>query len=208
MLSQQNCPMVRSGFACAVIREKLYLFGGRFSDQRPFTCMEIFDTIEQRWTASQESLAENKTEHTMDAVDNFLVLFGGYEGQRLYNDLRLFNVSTSKWINISPPGKSQAPSHRYGHSSLVLRDGLIIFGGIDKQKPLNDLWRFCFVKGLWTPVKYTGIVSPLFRSTLVEAANGLLIMGGAKGFQVDSSQSRNTATSSTSSIWKKIRLAR
>lgn len=120
----------------------------------------------------------------MDAVDNFLVLFGGYEGQRLYNDLRLFNVSTSKWINISPSGKSQAPSHRYGHSSLVLKDGLMIFGGIDKQKPLNDLWRFCFVKGIWTPIHYTGLISPLFRSTLVEAGNNLLIMGGAKGFQV------------------------
>lgn len=176
--------MMRSGFACAVVREKLYLFGGRFTDQRSFSCVETFDTLDMKWSSLQDSLAENKTEHTMDAVDNYLVLFGGYEGQRLYNDLKLFNISSEKWVNISQTSKSQSPSHRYGHTSLVVSDGLFLFGGIDKQKPLNDLWRFCFVKGVWSQIKYSGIISPLFRSTIFEVSNGLLIMGGAKGFQV------------------------
>jgi tRNA wybutosine-synthesizing protein 3 len=208
-LNQQNCPMIRSGFACAVIKSKMYMFGGRFVDQRSFSCVEVFDIQDNLWINCQESLAENKAEHTMDAIDNHIILFGGYEGQRLYNDLRLFDTKSSKWLNISPPGKSIAPSHRYGHSSIILNDGLLIFGGIDKQKPLNDLWRFCLIKGSWTQIKYTGIVTPLFRSTIIEAPQGLIIMGGAKGFQVSYIlNSRNTATSFTSSISKDSKLVK
>jgi hypothetical protein len=40
--------------------------------------------------------------------------------------------------------KNGGPSHRYGHASVVFRESLFIFGGMDKQKPLNDLWRFDF----------------------------------------------------------------
>jgi N-acetylneuraminic acid mutarotase len=174
-------PLLRSGHAGQVYQKKYYLFGGKFNDQRAYSPIECFNTESLTWNSLPDTLAENKIEHTIDVVDKYLVVFGGYEGHRVYNDLKVFDLERNSWISIMQKG--QAPSHRYAHSSIIYKQDLFIFGGMDKQKPLNDLWRFCFSESSWYQVKYIGLVSPLFRSTLVEVQNGFLILGGAKAYQ-------------------------
>ena len=110
--------------------------------------------------------------------ERYLVVFGGYEVHRLYNDLRVFDTLSRQWSGI--PSRAASPAHRYAHSSVVVEDSLYVFGGMDRHQPLNDLWRFSFESLEWTQIKYSGIVSPLFRSAATEVEDGFLLIGGAK----------------------------
>ena len=166
-------------------KKKYYMFGGKFSDQRAFSPIECFDCTSMEWKSFQNTLEENKIEHSLDQLDSYLVIFGGYEAHRIYNDLKAFDLEKLSWISLQP--KSESPSHRYGHASIVYKQDLYIFGGMDKQRPLNDMWRYSISGSSWMKVKYTGLVGSLFRSALVEVNGGFIIVGGAKGFQVTKS---------------------
>lgn len=138
-------PQVRSGHETVVYKRRLYLFGGRFSDQRKESLVEIFDCDTLKWLGLPQTLTDNKIEHTCNMYSNYMLLFGGYENQRLFNDLRIFDLETLTWGTASR-GDNQAamqtPPHRYAHCSVVIEHDLFVVGGMDQKKPLSDMWRF------------------------------------------------------------------
>ena len=134
---------MRSSHVGKLVKGRYYLFGGKFSDQRLYSTIEYFDCEKREWFTYSNSLSENRVEQSMDFIEKYLVLFGGYENHRIYNELKLFNIEKSAWT-VLQPRSSAIPSHRYGHSSLVINSDLYVFGGMDKNQTLNDLWRFNF----------------------------------------------------------------
>ena len=104
-----------------------------------------------------------------------LVLHGGYGGStaqehRFLNDIRIFDTQREEWnearggrllsmISVLSDGDGGAggcledttmrPSPRRHHSASVAGDHLIVFGGWDGQKDLNDVWIFDLTTLLW-----------------------------------------------------------
>lgn len=124
-----------------------------------------------------------RTEHSVNTIGSYLIVFGGYEGQKLHNDIKVYNLNSRLWMSSNIHGLS--PSHRYAHGSVVINSELYIFGGMDKQQPLNDLWRYSIDLDTWTKISYSGIISPLFRVSIVRLKGGFLIVGGCKEYQVN-----------------------
>ncbi len=187
-LEQNSLPLVRSGHSGQVFRGRYYLFGGKFQDQRFYSPVECFEIDKLAWRSCPDSLSENRIEHTTNLIDAYLVVFGGYESQRIFNDIKIFDLESNLWLMIQV--KNSGPSHRYGHASIIFKESLFIFGGMDKQKPLNDLWRFNFADSTyrsltpsWNQVAYLGIIPPLFRCSMVDTNGGFLLIAGAKAFQ-------------------------
>lgn len=174
-------PVIRAGHAGGVYKNKYYLFGGKFQDQRTCSAVEVFDCQKYEWQQIYNSLEENRVDHTAEIVDKYLVIFGGYESHRVFNDLKVFNIETQTWVTLSH--RHQGPSSRYGHSSIIIDHCLFIFGGMNKQELMNDMWQYDFVSMSWSKINYFGLVKPLLRSTLTQVKDGFLIVGGAKSAQ-------------------------
>ena len=64
------------------------------------------------------------------------------EGPAISSDLLLLDKSSGSW-KILEVGE-QAPSARFGHCSctlpLLAMEGVLIFGGVDVDNDLGDLW--------------------------------------------------------------------
>ncbi len=76
-----------------------------------------------------------------DPMRDRLVVFGGYDGTQLLNDVWILTLSgTPTWSPLYVQGTP--PSGRFGASAIYdpVRDRVLIFGGLDAQDARNDLW--------------------------------------------------------------------
>lgn len=190
-------PEIRTLGAGSVYKGKYYFFGGKYAEQREKCPLEWYDPAEDQWGKENEYI-DNRTEHSIDRISHYLLMFGGYEGQKVHNDIKVFDLNSKMWMSSNTQGIS--PSHRYAHGSTVIENELYIFGGMDRQKPLNDLWSYSIDSATWTKISYNGIVSPLFRSSLISLKTGFLAIGGCKEYQVLLNDTRNIPTTSISTI--------
>lgn len=77
-----------------------------------------------------------------NVLDEFLVLFGGYscsydfEAEYDYNDLFSLNLSTMNWKKLEIKG-NLIPDSRYGHSTIIYKKKLYLFGGIHRT---GEIW--------------------------------------------------------------------
>lgn len=124
-----------------------------------------------------------RSRHTMVAIDGeHLVVFGGGDDTRVYNDLYLFDTAKMFWSRIAPTygvsvalggaggagdaaGASLAvsaggfshsahvPAPRWGHAAVVVAPGkFVVFGGHDGSSMLNDVWLFDAMLCCWTQI--------------------------------------------------------
>lgn len=88
--------------------------------------------------------------------DGKMFLFGGFDADgELSNDIFIFNVNNSTWLPDKPPSDTR-PAPRAGHSSLLLRNKMYIFGGKGGDcNKFNELWVFDTHLITWEQVKMT-----------------------------------------------------
>lgn len=111
--------------------------------------------------------------HPQTRVDaTTAVVFGGLTPHGAANDVWEWKVSTGNWTRLHPGGDPPAdgsepiPPRRVGHSAVILRGDLWIFGGYDVTGgDMNDLWRFSRAEGRWYAVELPeGATAPASRS--------------------------------------------
>lgn len=96
--------------------DTMYLFGGKFPDDRPSN--DLWMREEGRW-----KLVE--TIHTpsprygcsMSAFEGNLIVFGGQDGEKWFNDLLVYDINSRTWSIIDSLHK---PSPRIGHTSVLV----------------------------------------------------------------------------------------
>ena len=164
---------------------KYYLFGGKFNDERAFSTFYCLDMKTLIWKNLYDSNQINKIEHSMISIGDYIVIFGGYEGKKIYNEIILYDVKHNKVSEIKP--KKTNTKHRYGHSAIFHQGEMIIFGGRDASSILKDMWSFSFINYEWVMINYTGIIKPLFRHRCIKTKDYFLIFGGATDYQSYSS---------------------
>ncbi|KAG7346391.1 galactose oxidase [Nitzschia inconspicua] len=153
---------------------------------------------------------ENNGVVVLSARDQSIILFGGYNGHRWLNDLWKFDIATQRWtcleestpdmVNeedetnaagmgmpqqvVNASTTSQRPSCRFGYVSVVYDNKLVLWGGFDGQRWLNDMYVYDFGSSLWSQVQQFGTL-PSIRSCPASAAEGkyLYIQGGYDGLE-------------------------
>ena len=86
--------------------------------------------------------------HTMSRVGRKLYMFGGYDGEKCFNDIDILDLDTMTWI--SPPVSGTIPMARNAHTMTVLGTKLYLFGGHSGNKHLKDLHVFDTETLSWT----------------------------------------------------------
>jgi N-acetylneuraminic acid mutarotase len=67
-------------------------------------------------------------------------MFGGYDGDKCFNDIDILDLDTNTWIQPSVAGL--IPMARNAHTMTVLGNKLYLFGGHSGNKHLKDLHVF------------------------------------------------------------------
>lgn len=92
----------------------------------------------------------------VNAVNNTMVLFGGKDSTKSYNDMHILHLVNDQWVVGKPAGF--APQARYSHSAVVTVDNrMIIFGGRNETADFfNDIAVFDLVNDTWLMVVVSG----------------------------------------------------
>ena len=80
----------------------------------------------------------SRMDFSISKLNNKIYLYGGFSS-KIYNELWVYNISKNKWDQIQIVEKDD-PTARKGHTSIIIKDMLFIFGGeIPKERPYEDL---------------------------------------------------------------------
>ena len=114
------------------------------------------------------------------------ILFGGYDGDTLYNDTWAYNYSTNMWVNRSPAVSSGSLTPRTGVMMAYYDsvDRMILFGGYDGSDPgLNETWAYNYSTNMWvnrSPSVSSGSLPRVLDGVIVydSSADRIIMFGG------------------------------
>ncbi|KAJ6247867.1 leucine-zipper-like transcriptional regulator 1 [Anaeramoeba flamelloides] len=143
--------------------------------------------------------------HTSVIHNDCLWVFGGFKRGHGTNDLFCLDLSTLIWRSIFNPNKRKEnqnsqmnnqqddddlksivlekeywPEGRYHHNSVVFKDKLYIFGGVDDKVYRNDLWEFDIIQEKWRRIEVENPPSPRNSSVMAVYKNKLYLFGGVQ----------------------------
>ena len=118
--------------------------------------------------------------HTISRIGRKLVLFGGYDGGRCFNDTVLLDLDTLTWIHPAITGPLPPP--RNAHAIAVVGHRLYLFGGHSGSKHLRDLFIFNTTTFTWEEPDMQGTAPPGLRGHSMNfVGNRIFLFGGYDG---------------------------
>eukprot|EP00027_Filamoeba_sp_ATCC50430_P003209 CAMPEP_0168555454 /NCGR_PEP_ID=MMETSP0413-20121227/8345_1 /TAXON_ID=136452 /ORGANISM="Filamoeba nolandi, Strain NC-AS-23-1" /LENGTH=463 /DNA_ID=CAMNT_0008586309 /DNA_START=416 /DNA_END=1805 /DNA_ORIENTATION=+ len=198
-------PAARSRHTTTLIGSRLFVFGGG-DETRVYNDLYILDTDTMSWSRPdvKGTGPSARWGHTTTSIDDGkLLVFGGHDGTQMLNDIHVLDIQTMSWTQIQPkpleeePAKADnnnnnsspkaPPTHPYqfgptpraGHTATLVENKLLLFGGGDGEKILNDIWFLELSDYTWWHPQVSGN-APAGRcahtSTLLN--NKLIVYGG------------------------------
>mmetsp|Transcript_31989 Transcript_31989/g.55136 ORF Transcript_31989/g.55136 Transcript_31989/m.55136 type:complete len:500 (-) Transcript_31989:91-1590(-) len=178
-------PSPRDRHVSVVYGRSIYIYGGYDGYNRVNDFYE-YSVDKNIWREIISSGAAPSARHSHSAVvyKNCMYVFAGYDG--LYrNDFYKYDFSTNAWESITDSlgSNDHWPKPRYRTSASVVGDKMVIFGGHDGARQLNDFYAWHFDTNTWHAIECTGPQSPVPRDSHVSVSykDSLFIFGGSTG---------------------------
>ncbi|RDX79326.1 Rab9 effector protein with kelch motif, partial [Mucuna pruriens] len=202
-------PGPRDSHSAVLVGHRMIVFGGT-NGFKKVNDTHILDLVTKEWLRPKcEGTPPSPREsHTATLVgDEKLVIFGGSgEGDGNYlNDLHVLDLRTMRWT--SPAVKGDLPLPRDSHSTLAIRNKLIVYGGdcgdqyqgdvnvldmdtmtwsrvyiiggVGDKRYYNDIWVFDICTCSWTQLDICGQPPQgRFSHTAIVADMDIAIYGG------------------------------
>ena len=185
--SASPAPAPRAGHSLTYdpVNGVLVLFGGH-NETAYFKDTWTFDLSTNAWTQKSPSYSPaSRAGHTAayDASTGTVVLFGGDNGQSVFNDTWAYNASSNAWISkLAAAG----PSARSGQSMIFDQheDRLVLFGGRNAQsESLDDFWSYDYSRNAWSLRGRLSTPEPRIHLSMAydDRDNLTLLFGGLDG---------------------------
>lgn len=127
-------PPPLTNHSMSVYKNKIYVFGGVYNNEKVSNDLWCFDTVINKWlqlaTSGQAPLPVN--EHSAAVVGDRLFVYGGNDFSGvIYDSLYCLDLHSLKWTKLSKELSEGGPGPRCGHSITYLPtvNKLIIMGG-------------------------------------------------------------------------------
>jgi len=166
-------------------RQTIVLFGG-MTIKFPAGQIALGDTWEwdgQSWSRIFVKGPEPRWGHKMvyDQSNGNILLFGGNDGKKYFDDTWIWNGNTAEWSKVTP---GTIPGARCFHSLTcdTVRGRILMFGGLSaSETPLRDLWEWNGTE--WTLLMAEAPPKPRYNSGFVydPRRNKSLLFGGFDG---------------------------
>ncbi|EGR32384.1 kelch motif family protein, putative [Ichthyophthirius multifiliis] len=115
----------------------------------------IYEPFQWYPVISDGDIPEQRGGHSLNAIGQFLILFGGcYLDLKCMNDIYFYNIVDQKWD--LPKIFGDPPSPRGGHSSTLVGQYLYIFGGSSSLGIFSDLYRLDLTNRIWEELNLIG----------------------------------------------------
>ncbi|KAG1057239.1 hypothetical protein G6F43_000901 [Rhizopus delemar] len=139
------------GASVNVIKDKVYVFGGRLASTRKMTnYLYILDLNTLQWIRhipppDSDEAPQARYFHSASDYNDQLIIFGGMGycqfspgDLSVMDDVALLDVHTLCWKKVTIQPSLYSPQPRYAHLSTVIEDRLIILGGQDLENNYLD----------------------------------------------------------------------
>ena len=129
-------PSARESHSCTWLGSQLYIFGG-YDGSRVLNDLYAYDINNAMWKQIVHSgispPARAGHSGTALGVPPHLVIFGGANASRRFNDVSILDTVNNQWDKPTTRGKQPVP--RYFHAAGLHRSNLIVFGGNEGEQP-------------------------------------------------------------------------
>ncbi|TMW57037.1 hypothetical protein Poli38472_002962 [Pythium oligandrum] len=131
-------PAPRGGHSAVLIRKCLYVFGGYGGTgygRRDFDDLYMLRVEDNSWTkvTSKGRPPEKRAGHQACGVDDLMLVCGGWNSVVQFNDLHVFDTTTSSWTSVDGPHMA-SPLPRWNHACCAVlaipHAKVFIFGGV------------------------------------------------------------------------------
>uniref|UniRef100_A0A0G4HCC5 BTB domain-containing protein n=1 Tax=Chromera velia CCMP2878 TaxID=1169474 RepID=A0A0G4HCC5_9ALVE len=175
-------------------RNCIYLFGGYDGNSRVSDFWQ-YDAEKNEWSILWRDPSEGvgpsaRHSHSGIVFEDSVYIFAGYDGN-YRNDLWQYDLDTKRWSqqdfsHLTQRDMTQSlPRARYRTSASCWRDRMLVFGGHDGQRHLDDFWEFNLSSRVWTQIVYdsSGGSPPMARDShaAVVLGDSLYLFGGSTG---------------------------
>ncbi|XP_030764134.1 kelch-like protein 18 [Sitophilus oryzae] len=134
--------MMRSRLGVAVIKHKLYAFGG-YNGRDRLSSVEVYDALQKKWSMVTPMICK-RSALGATALADIIYVCGGYDGVTSLNSVERYHPSTNSWCSLAPMNKSRSAGaviacqgHIY---ALGGHDGLSIFDSVERYNPTTNTW--------------------------------------------------------------------
>lgn len=127
--SSGSKPSKRGWHSMCAHKHRLYVFGGT-DGSITFNDLHVFDTLTHSWSCPVVSgePPEPLFSHSAVVIEHEMFIFGGSNGSsKAQNQPYIFDIERSCWIH--PKLSGDVPSPRYGHSCVLMKDSIFLYGG-------------------------------------------------------------------------------
>lgn len=152
-----------SNAAGTLIGNEWYIIGGLIDNEQSANIYVVdLDTLEGKLIHNVSCIPIDS--HTANAIDDEnILIFGGYIGVQKSNKIYQYSMHSKSFTELSVYGSKPLP--RTCHSTVLLNNTLIVFGGIDESGgKLSDLWKFDLQLKQWFEVSSNEGFWPKARS--------------------------------------------
>jgi hypothetical protein len=205
-------PIARSDHYMAYdsLSNKVVLFGGYGNNNQRLDDTWLYDVAANTWTRvnipTDNPLPRKNHAMAYDAEDKRVVLFGGDDGDYIYDDTWVYYYEDDTWTKMSPSVK---PSARTNHAMVYdpIYDKIMLFGGnnsLTNATGANDeTWVYNLDTNTWTQRNPTPKPSPRggHAMTYLSENSKTLLFGGNNG---TSSNDETWLYSMSSNNWTKM----
>ncbi|OMJ94934.1 hypothetical protein SteCoe_1794 [Stentor coeruleus] len=163
-----------------------YLFCGGDSESE-FNSVYKMDFENRIMTELFENtyIFDRRHSYTLFRVGTDLILFGGADHEKIYNDVYIFDLITEKWAKVVASGTPPAP--RYGHCSAIFQSlYLVVFGGRDFDTEFNDFFIYNLRTNKWSEFFPTPKPEPRYGCCMTTHEKFVIIHGGKTPSSVSS----------------------
>ncbi|KAF2883825.1 hypothetical protein ILUMI_22356 [Ignelater luminosus] len=134
--------MLRSRLGVAVLRGKLYAFGG-YNGKDRLASVEVYDAAKEEWsTVSPMQCKRSALGAT--SLGDLIYVCGGYDGVTSLNSVERYHPQTNTWCYLAPMNKSRSAGAVIACQGYVYalggHDGLSIFDSVERYDPNTDTW--------------------------------------------------------------------
>ncbi|XP_034233839.1 kelch-like protein 18 [Thrips palmi] len=134
--------MLRSRVGVAVMRNRLYAFGGYNGTERLST-VEVFNPLERVWSRVSPMHCKRSAVGAA-ALNDMLYVCGGYDGITSLNTVECYQPDKDEWTLIAPMVKHRSAGGVVAFEGYIYalggHDGLSIFDSVERYDPLIQRW--------------------------------------------------------------------
>eukprot|EP01126_Amoeba_proteus_P005889 TRINITY_DN12019_c0_g1_i1.p1 TRINITY_DN12019_c0_g1~~TRINITY_DN12019_c0_g1_i1.p1 ORF type:complete len:751 (-),score=137.97 TRINITY_DN12019_c0_g1_i1:336-2588(-) len=138
------------GHSAVLRKNKMYVFGGYNNCFGLSSDLYCYDLSNNRWEfippCKDSPIPVVRHSHFASLIGgdadeaDHMIIFGGRGKLGILNDTWLYDFNTNTWREIITLGAG--PRVRYGFSTLVNGNELVVFGGFDGSVVCDDVWSF------------------------------------------------------------------